>query len=109
MPRSQAIGEFWLTWPLQYPLSLLMEDAYSLIRYVARLAPLPLLAICSEIDEIVPARHSLALFEAAGEPKQLLMTRGPHIATFLFPENCRRVLAFLEETRKAGMAINRPN
>lgn len=92
----QKLGEFWLTWALQYPLSLLMPDAYSPNRNVAELAPLPLLVICSQDDEIVPARDCVALYDPAGQPKQLLRTRGPHIATFLYPANRRRVLEFLD-------------
>src|SRR5690606_36496534 len=85
-----------VTWPLQYPLSRLMPDAYSPIKNIAELSPLPLLIISSETDDIVPARHSIVLFEAAAEPKALWVTRGPHIGTFGQEKNRRRVLSFLE-------------
>ena len=98
----EKLGAFWLTWLLQYPLSLLMPDAYSPIQNVAELTLLPLLVICSKDDEIVPTRDCVALFDAAGQPKQLLLTRGAHIATFLVPANRRRVLAFLKEGWRRG-------
>ena len=98
-----------VTWPLQYPLSRLMRDAYSPIKNIAELSPLPLLIISSETDDIVPARHSIALFEAAGEPKALWVTRGPHIGTFGQEKNRRRVLSFLEDhKRNASSAVGIP-
>jgi fermentation-respiration switch protein FrsA (DUF1100 family) len=105
----EKLGAFWLTWLLQYPLSLLMPDAYSPIRNAAELAPLPLLVICSENDEIVPTRHCLDSFDAASQPKQLLLTRGPHIATFLVHANRRRLLAFLEQARIRARREAPPN
>lgn len=105
----EKLALFPVTWPLQYPLSLLMPDDYSPIKNIAKLSPLPLLIICSETDDIVPARHSAALFEAAGEPKALWITRGPHIGTFGQENNRRRVLTFLEEyKRNASPAVGAP-
>jgi fermentation-respiration switch protein FrsA (DUF1100 family) len=86
-----------LTWPLQYPLSWLMPDEYSPIRNVAEVSPVPLVIICSETDDIVPARHSIKLFEAAGDPKALWITQGPHIGTFAQEKNRRRLISFLEK------------
>ncbi|WP_434131028.1 alpha/beta hydrolase [Methylocaldum sp. GT1BB] len=91
------LAQFPITWPLQYPLSRLMPDDYSPIKNIAEISPLPLLIICSETDDIVPARHSIALFEAAGEPKSLWVTEGFHIATFGQEKNRQRLLSFLEE------------
>lgn len=93
----EKLGQFPITWPLQYPLSWLMPDSYSPINNIAELSPLPLLVICSGTDEIVPARHSIALFKAAGEPKSLWLTHGPHIATFVAENNRKRLLSFLKE------------
>ena len=96
----EKFAAFWPTWPLQYPLSLLFPDDYSPIHNVARIAPVPLLVICSENDGIIPVHHSLELYQAAGEPKQLLVTRGAHTATFLDTENRRWLLEFLRQNRR---------
>ncbi|HYE37142.1 alpha/beta hydrolase [Methylocaldum sp.] len=93
----EKLSQLLITWPLQYPLSWLMPDDYSPIKNIAELSPLPLLIICSETDEIVPAHHSIALFKAASEPKSLWLTQGFHIATFGQEKNRRRVLSFLKE------------
>lgn len=102
----EKLAQLPITWPLRAPLSRLMPDDYSPIKNVAELSPLPLLVMCSETDEIVPARHSIALFEAAGEPKSLWLTRGPHIATFVQERNRQRLLSFLKEH---GRQIARPD
>ncbi len=44
---------------------------------------LPVLVIHSPQDEIIPYRHGLALYEAAGPPKQFLRLRGDHNSGFL--------------------------
>lgn len=95
LAREKLAG-FWLTWPLQYPLSWLMPERYSPIHGVGRLSGVPLLILCSSDDVIVPSSHCRHLFEAAAEPKTLRMTPGPHIAGFAFPAVRQQVLAFLE-------------
>ena len=47
-------------------------------RYVARFAPRPLLFVNATGDETIPREASEALFEAAGEPKEILWFDGTH-------------------------------
>ena len=47
-------------------------------RYVARFAPRPLLFVNATDDETIPREASEALFEAAGEPKEILWFDGTH-------------------------------
>lgn len=76
----EKLGALWLTWPLQWPLSLLISNRYSAIDVVADLSPIPLLLIHGERDLVVPASHSQRLYEAAREPKTLwLVPDGNHI------------------------------
>ncbi|WP_170161071.1 alpha/beta hydrolase [Methylocaldum marinum] len=92
----EKLAQIPLTWLFQYPLSRLMPDEYSPIRNIADISPVSLVIICSETDDIVPASHSIKLFEAAGAPKALWITQGPHIATFGQEQNRQRLLFFLE-------------
>jgi alpha-beta hydrolase superfamily lysophospholipase len=101
------LGSFWLTWPLQYPLSRLIDDRYSPIRNIARISPLPLLVVASQNDSIIPAAHSVRLFEAAGEPKTLLLINGAHISTFTDPENRQKLLRFLLKLQAEKASTNR--
>ncbi len=61
-------------------IGLLVDDRYSADRYVAGLAPIPLLFIHGMEDRVIPYRHSERLFALAGEPKWLtLVPGGAHI------------------------------
>ncbi|MGZ8512807.1 MAG: alpha/beta hydrolase [Candidatus Limnocylindria bacterium] len=69
------------------------------IRAVKRLAPRALLVIATREDRLISWRQGLALFEAAGEPKELWVVDGAeHGDAYLAqPDAYReRVLAFLE-------------
>jgi len=79
----EKLAAFWLTWPLQYPLSLLVSDRYSPSDAIARVSPIPLLIIQGDRDPIVPVGHARRLFELAREPKQLWIVPGSgHIQAF---------------------------
>ena len=69
------------------------------IRHVARLAPRALLVIAPKEDQLISWRQGLRLYEAAGEPKELLVVDGAgHAEAYAVdPETYRRrVLEFLE-------------
>lgn len=73
-----------VTWPLQWPLSLLVSDRFNPEKVIARVAPIPLLIIHGDADEIVSFRHARRLYEAAGDPKELWrVPGGGHIRAFV--------------------------
>lgn len=79
----EKLAHFWLSWPLQYPLSWTVSDAYSPSSAVAQISPIPFLIIHGDQDPIVPLRHGQRLFELAKEPKQLWIVKGGgHIEAF---------------------------
>jgi uncharacterized protein len=57
------------------PVRLLLSDRYASIDRIGQIEA-PLLVIAAEHDSIVPSRQSARLFEAASEPKRLLMVPG---------------------------------
>jgi fermentation-respiration switch protein FrsA (DUF1100 family) len=57
------------------PVRLLLKDRFSCVDRIDRVR-CPLLFIAGERDGIVPARFSKRLYEAAGEPKRLVMIPG---------------------------------
>ena len=64
------LGEVSLTWPLQWPLSLLLiRDTYSPDEWVDQLAPIPVLFIHGTEDPVVAYYHSEILYQTAKEPK----------------------------------------
>lgn len=69
------------------------------IRAVARIAPRALLLIAPREDQLISWRQSLRLYEAAGEPKELVVVEGAgHAESYAMdPEAYREhVLGFLE-------------
>jgi hypothetical protein len=92
----EKLASFWLTWPLQYPLSWLLPERYSPDRVISQISPLPLLMFASLDDQVIPYHHTQALFALAGEPKQLITTSGAHIATFSQASHREQLLHFFK-------------
>jgi hypothetical protein len=89
---------FFLTWPLQWPLALLFPDKMSPVNVVSELAPIPLLVVHGDADQIVPIKHGKALFDAAKEPKELwVIEGGRHISTFRSKANRQKLLDYLQQ------------
>ncbi|WP_390615524.1 alpha/beta hydrolase [Maricurvus nonylphenolicus] len=91
----EAAASHWLTWSLQYPVSLVMPGDYDLLDVVGNISPVPLLLIHGTQDRVIPYHHVETLFAAANNPKSKLRFDGPHIATFNDKENQQLVLEFL--------------
>ncbi len=88
----------WWTWPLSWPLSLTVSDEERPLDAVPRIAPLPLLFIHGDRDEVVPVAHARQLHAAAGEPKTLWVIEGArHIHALESPEVRQRLLKWLDD------------
>lgn len=93
----EKLRSFWLTWPLQYPLSWTISDRYKPLEAIPLIAPIPLLLVYSQEDNIVPASHGQQLLAAAKDPKQLwLYANGRHISAFVQTEQRQRLLEYLD-------------
>jgi uncharacterized protein len=92
----EKLDSFWLTWPLQWPLSLTIDNDFSPLPVVHRISPIPLLIIHGEHDNVVPLSHGQSLFAAAAEPKEIweLPAIG-HIAALKHAEYRTRLLDYL--------------
>lgn len=92
----EKLAGFWLTWPLQYPLSWLVSDRFAPVDHVAALAPVPLLVIVGGDDPIIPAEHGERLYGAAREPRYLWRIEGAkHGAALADPQVRERLVATL--------------
>ena len=88
-------------WPFQYPLSYLVNDDYSAVRYIGRVSPIPLLLVHGMHDTIVPGYHSRILYDAAREPKELHTLDLPgHVLAQEDPAMRRRLLDFFSELKR---------
>ncbi|KAF0863132.1 alpha/beta hydrolase [Pseudomonas sp. LD120] len=92
-----ALGTSWLTWPFQVPLSWLVPDADSAIRFMPRLTGVPKLIYHSLDDPIVPLSNGIRLYQAAPPPRVLQLTRGGHVQTFADPTWRRVMLRYLDD------------
>ena len=54
----------------------LVSEGYDPIDWVGRIAPRPTLFVCGTDDRVVDYRQTVALHEAAGEPKELIVIEG---------------------------------
>lgn len=92
-----TLGNTWLTWPLQVPLSWVVADGDSAIRSIPRLSGAPVLFFHSIDDTIVPLDNGLSLYKAAPPPKVFQLTRGNHVETFGEPVWREVMLRFLDD------------
>lgn len=79
----EKLSQFYITWPFQYPLSFLVSDSYSPIRWIKKVSPVPLLIIHGERDPVVPVHHGQMLYDEALQPKKFWMSSTPgHVTSF---------------------------
>lgn len=87
----------WLTWPLSWPLSLTVTDGYRPLAAAPQVAPIPLLILHGDRDEVIPLHHARQLYEAARPPKELWVIEGSaHIQSLDRPEVRDRLAAWLQ-------------
>ncbi|WP_290647792.1 alpha/beta fold hydrolase [Aquisalimonas sp.] len=72
----EKFGEFWLTWPFQWPLSLTISDRFAPVDHIADVSPIPVLLIAGDDDFVVPPHHSRELYQAARPPVEIWRYRG---------------------------------
>lgn len=97
---KEMAASHWLTWLLQWPVAALIDKHYDPKAIIADIAPTPLLIIHSKNDKVIPYHHAESLFALAKQPKQLLTTHGPHIASFHFKPCRDELLKFLNQPKK---------
>jgi len=94
----EKLGTFFLTWPFQYPLSFLFNDEYSPVKWIDKVAPVPVLIIHGVNDPVVPIHHGFLLYEAALMPKDFWKTSMPgHIMAFADEEVRIEFVHYLSE------------
>lgn len=99
------LASFWLTWPLQWPLSYTVSDNYSPAKAIDRVSPTPLLIIHGDKDEVVSVEHGRQLFDLAEEPKQLwIVEGGGHIQAFRQQRYRDQLISYLDGVLKKPKA-----
>ena len=81
----------------------LVTDELAPKDFVKRLAPVPLLVVHGDADEIVPVSQGLQLYEAAAQPKTLFEVKAGHHGTALSNDNGayrKKMIAWLDGVMK---------
>ena len=96
----EALGRFWLTWPLQYPLSWTIRDDYAPIDAIPRISPIPVLLVNGNADPVVAPHHSKDLFDAARQPKEFWQFEANTHAVFETKDRREKLLKYLDRVLK---------
>lgn len=89
---EDKLAAFWLTSALRRPLSAGIDTGFDPADAIGRLSPLPVLILHGDADEVVPLAHGVALYEAAGTPKELWVLEGTRHNQALFKPDVRAEL-----------------
>lgn len=94
------LSEFWLTWPLQYPLSWLVSDEYDPNLMTQKISEVPLLAFHSNHDPVVPINAGMDLYKQfTGSANIEIMQESGHTLALTenpqFKQNRKQIVNFL--------------
>lgn len=93
----EKLAALFLTWPLQYPLSILFNNDYTPEYKIKQISPVPLLIIHGDRDRIIPVHHGSILYEEALEPKEFWTAKGAgHVTSFADEEIRKRFTEYLK-------------
>jgi len=93
----EFLDKHWLTWALQWPLSLTINNDYRPLDVIGGISPVPILIMHSENDELISYAHAKRLFSHANDPKQLVELDGTHNNWSQYPTNREKLLRYLAE------------
>lgn len=96
----EILGNFWLTWLFQYPLSWTVRDDYRPIEAISRISPIPVLLAHGDADPVIPHHHSGELYTAAGEPKEFWLIPEAGHASLDSPQQNQRLLKYMDKLFK---------
>jgi fermentation-respiration switch protein FrsA (DUF1100 family) len=93
----QKAGEFIITWPFQYPISLFINDDYAPYKYISKIAAsVKILLIHDKYDNVVPFEHATELYQAAEGKAELWLTNySGHISSMKEPDFRKKILKYL--------------
>ena len=97
---QEALSKSWLFWLFQWPLSFTIDNTYRPLDSIGLISPIPVAIIHSESDEMIEMYHAEALFEAAKEPKELILIDSNHSNVFVAKNNRQILFDYLKTLRE---------
>lgn len=83
-----------ITWPFQFIAPHFVPKEFDPKSHVQHFSPTPVLFFHSPDDAVIPYHHGQVVYQNALNPKYWADTKGPHIATFGYPDSRRILLNF---------------
>lgn len=99
----EKLSTFWLTWPLQYPLSWLITSEYDPIKVIHTIKPMPIFYIHSVNDQVIPYQHGKTLHKLSSPTATLLTTNAPHISSFMLESARQSTLEYLDKIKESDI------
>jgi len=94
--REMIAGSI-IGWPFQYPLSFLVSDDYSPVKFIKNVSPVLVVIIHGTNDKSAAIHHGRALYEAALPPKAFWVSRtSGHVVAHVDEKIKEKLLAFFE-------------
>ena len=97
---QEALSKSWLFWLFQWPLSFTIDNSYRPLDSIGLISPIPVAIMHSKSDEMIEMYHAEALFEAAKEPKELILIDSNHSNVFVTKNNRQILFDYLKTLRE---------
>jgi fermentation-respiration switch protein FrsA (DUF1100 family) len=98
LAARKILAKGWLSWPFQWLAWLTISDEFASEGELGKLAPLPLLVIHGDKDQVVSYDCGAAIFAEAAQPKEMwTVAGGRHTDVFSHPGYREKFLAYLEK------------
>jgi fermentation-respiration switch protein FrsA (DUF1100 family) len=108
----RVLARGWLTWAFQWLPWLVLSDRYAPDGEIDRIAPVPLLVLHAESDEVVPFRCGEEIFGQAKDPREFWkIPGGGHTDVYLRHGDIyqKKFLAWLEGALEFSKALTAPS
>ncbi len=97
---QEALSKSWLLWLFQWPLSFTIDNSYRPLDAIGLISPIPVAVIHSELDEMIAMYHAERLFDAANEPKSLILIDSNHSNVFVSKANRQILFDYLKTLKR---------
>jgi uncharacterized protein len=97
---QEILSKSWLMWLFQWPLKFLIDNSYRPLDSIGLISPIPVAIFHSESDEMIDIYHAERLYEAANEPKSLIVIDSDHNSVFVTKDNRQILFDYLKTLKR---------